>query len=104
MQHDCAKHGCKASHLVPIRQERLESDKVRLLVKHESSEDYVLNTYSLHNYEAIKNVVPAHLRVRDSVVDDREAHRKLAAQKIRSKKTAKPAFNSESSSDEDSEV
>ncbi|KAJ3002667.1 hypothetical protein NUW54_g5724 [Trametes sanguinea] len=61
LQHDCFASDCKEIEKVPMLQERGKSTKTRQLIKHTDANLWLLNTYSIHNYDLIRSSVPLEL-------------------------------------------
>ena len=92
VQHDCSGSECNGSRWVAIRQEYMETTKSREQVRHADSTRYLLNIFSVHNYEAISNVIPAPLGQAITslrfVPDSTEVKLKAAAEMRQKKKSA----------------
>ncbi|KAF8346814.1 hypothetical protein F5887DRAFT_834375, partial [Amanita rubescens] len=92
IQHDCSASGCKESEQVAVRQEYMETTQRREQVQHVDGTKYLLNVFSIHNYEMISNVIPAPLRHALStfrfVPDGTEVKLKAAAEIRQKKKSA----------------
>lgn len=92
VQHNCSGSECNESCWVAIRQEYMETMKSQEHVQHADSTRYLLNIFSVHNYEAISNVIPAPLGQAITslwfVPDSTEVKLKVAAEMHQKKKSA----------------
>lgn len=92
IQHDCASSGsdCHSIRNVKEWQERSETTKSRRLVNHASTNAYVLNTFSLHNYQHITATIPpaVHVQMNMPYISDHHTVRLHAAKLNRQKKTS----------------
>jgi hypothetical protein len=85
-----------------VWQERTQTDKVTSVVKHKPSPHYLLNTWSIHNYEHIHSLIPESLHNMPLCVADPGAVRKAAVKQLQGKRLAKKsAGEALSSLDED---
>jgi hypothetical protein len=90
VQHDCIHSACDGVQDVQVVQANTITTKTRKVAVHKETTDYVLNMFSLHNYQHIKMAVPAHLQkrpVRD--VAEIEELRQIAALQVREIKKAR---------------
>lgn len=63
VQHDCVGgQGCAVVKEVPLRQEREDTTRMRLLVAHSDDINFVVNINSLHNHDAIRLATPEAVR------------------------------------------
>ncbi|KAF8425723.1 hypothetical protein L210DRAFT_3319884, partial [Boletus edulis BED1] len=62
VQHDCMTACCGSTRAVFEQQERLLSSRTKVLVDHVPTNAYLLNTYSLHNYQWIISAIPISIR------------------------------------------
>jgi len=60
-----------------------------MLVDHQPTSLFVVNTHSLHNYQYIQKTIPAHLSTSSLDLGDTETLRRQAAQQIRNSKKQK---------------
>ncbi|KIO21114.1 hypothetical protein M407DRAFT_53320, partial [Tulasnella calospora MUT 4182] len=58
LQHDCQRSGCMDSKTRPAVQELMETQYLESQVDHMATGLFIVNTNSLHNYRAIRTVVP----------------------------------------------
>src|ERR1700722_16531230 len=88
VQHDCSSSECHETTLVRTRQERTESDHMSQLIVHKDTKRFVLNTNSLHNYQAIALTLPADLPPSRPKVEtlDIANLRRQAARSVRDRK------------------
>lgn len=91
LQHDCATSRCTQTQQIHQRQERSESAKLQTSIVHASTPNYILNTYSLHNYQHILPTIPSHLRITAPRIANPEEVRKQAVKQMRDKKAAAKA-------------
>ena len=73
VQHDCFASDCHKKASKPVFQERLKTLRTREIVDHESTNAYILNTLSIHNYQHILAALPEGLINRKSLLSDAEA-------------------------------
>jgi hypothetical protein len=88
VQHDCILSACENLQPVPVLQERLTTAQMRSVLSHRATKDYILNVFSLHNYQHIKATVPAHLQTQPPDLDHADVDQlwKTAAAQIRALK------------------
>lgn len=91
LQHDCVTSQCTHTQQTRQRQERSESAKLRTSIVHASAPNYILNAYSLHNYQHILSTIPSQLRITAPRIANPEEIRKQAVKQMRDKKTAAKA-------------
>ncbi|EPQ49937.1 hypothetical protein GLOTRDRAFT_97310, partial [Gloeophyllum trabeum ATCC 11539] len=89
VQHDCLRGACKTTSSVTVRQEREETTRTKSIVKHTEYPYYLLNIYSLHNNNIIREAVPLHLRSRPPLYLDRHELHISAAASLRDEKLQK---------------
>ena len=87
VQHDCIKSSCKDVQHRRMRQERDETEQTYDSVLHVASPHYIINAYSLHNYQEILSFLPPSLQKPTDRGLDSSQIQKAAAQHIRQKKT-----------------
>lgn len=87
----------------PAIQERLETQFLEDQVAHQATGMFIVNTNSLHNYQAIRLVVPTHLWGFSMDLGDTALIKKQAAQQIRrdKRKAATAKENGEGASEND---
>lgn len=61
LQHRCAHLGCQDTATRMVRQEREDSGVTLPAIQHCDNSEFVVNTFSLHNYEIISQLVESHL-------------------------------------------
>ncbi|KAM6499373.1 hypothetical protein JOM56_004881, partial [Amanita muscaria] len=61
LQHDCTYSKCMDFHQQVICQDQLESTVSCSLVQHADTHRYVLNIFSIHNYQHISAALPPSL-------------------------------------------
>ena len=88
LQHDCVTSQCTRTQQTRQRQERTESAKLQTSIVHSSTPNYILNAYSLHNYQHILSTIPSQLRITAPRIANPEEVRKQAAKQLRDKKAA----------------
>jgi hypothetical protein len=91
LQHDCATSRCTQTQQTHQRQERSESAKLQTSIVHASTPNYILNTYSLHNYQHILPTIPSHLCITAPRIANPKEVRKQAVKQLRNKKAAAKA-------------
>jgi hypothetical protein len=90
VQHDCATSNCTLVDSV-VRQERLNSSRSKLTCSHLSTNRFIVNPYSIHNYRHVLPLIPHHLRYSVPSESNPDNVRRQAATYIREKKL--PAFS-----------
>lgn len=85
LQHDCSRGHCMHNRPQDIYQEREKITRQRMAVSHSDNTHYILNMQSLHNYKALSQLVPPHLRGYSYKVADEVQLRHEAADSIRRK-------------------
>ncbi|KAJ7778812.1 hypothetical protein DFH07DRAFT_865489 [Mycena maculata] len=79
-QHDCIPCKCRTN-TVPVRQERIITDRTELQINHTTEERFILNMHGLHNAHLIREVLPRTLTAPVPYLPDRvSSHRRFAAQ------------------------
>ncbi|KAJ7477826.1 hypothetical protein B0H11DRAFT_1726278 [Mycena galericulata] len=79
-QHDCVTCKCRTD-TVPVRQERIVTDRTELQIIHSGEQRYILNMHGLHNAHLIREVLPRLLTAPVRYLEDRVAsHHRFAAQ------------------------
>ncbi|KAJ7444523.1 hypothetical protein B0H11DRAFT_1746826 [Mycena galericulata] len=79
-QHDCVTCKCRTD-TVPVRQERIVTDRTELQIIHSGEQRYILNMHGLHNAHLIREVLPRLLTAPVPYLEDRVAsHHRFAAQ------------------------
>ncbi|KAJ7230962.1 hypothetical protein B0H12DRAFT_1029729 [Mycena haematopus] len=94
VQHDCRMGNCKPGISRKERQEREETNRDTMLIKHSDDDRFVLNMSALHNFVRLRRILPQSLTKLTTLHDDRLAfHTKMAAQAstTRTKKRKKTA-------------
>lgn len=86
LQHDCHLGGCQATGTKAVSQERETTAQTKAIVKHCDDTHFIMNIHSLHNSRSIMEALPPNLQHSTFTVDDEQALRKAAAEKVRSKK------------------
>ncbi|KAF8056083.1 hypothetical protein FPV67DRAFT_1732296 [Lyophyllum atratum] len=82
-QHDCRLVKCQPTALQPQLQERQLTSRSNQLIAHGDDAHYVLNLYALHNAELLRRTLPRQLSVPRPIYDDRKAHHREIAAKLR---------------------
>ncbi|KAI0316168.1 hypothetical protein OF83DRAFT_1036908, partial [Amylostereum chailletii] len=84
LQHDCVKSQCsRRLHAVETHQERSGTSRTHNVINHVCSKHFVLNTYSLHNYQFIARLIPSHLQRSLPYVADPDAVRRQAVAQMK---------------------
>ncbi|KAF7983983.1 hypothetical protein HWV62_17448 [Athelia sp. TMB] len=83
LQHDCSRGRCAAAKTKDVYQEREKTTQQKLQIAHSDNVHYILNTQSLHNYRALSELIPYHLRGHRYHVPDEAQLRRQAAEGIR---------------------
>lgn len=89
LQHDCLRGHCGLDKPKDLYQEREKIVRQRMTVSHSDKIHYILNIQSLHNYQALSQLVPHHLRGHSYHVPDEVQLRHQAAESIRQKQKDK---------------
>lgn len=89
LQHNCLDAKCTDLSTKHLWQERIQTDRTTSIVEHQPSPEYLLNTFSIHNYQHIHSVLPEFLRETPLRVADPSAVRKTAVQQMQGKRLAK---------------
>ncbi|KAG2089051.1 uncharacterized protein F5147DRAFT_587351 [Suillus discolor] len=58
IQHNCIDSGCTNTGQQPVYQEQTLTSRSRCIVQHKPTPHYILNAYSIHNYDYIRLVTP----------------------------------------------
>ena len=88
VQHDCYSSKCTGTRHIAVWQEREKTSRTQARVDHKPDARFVLNVYSIHNYETILAVTPPDLLAPLTSVDsDIVTLRRTAAQHIRGEET-----------------
>ncbi|KAF7982629.1 hypothetical protein HWV62_27053 [Athelia sp. TMB] len=85
LQHDCSRGQCATAKTKDVYQEREKTTQQKLQIAHSDNIHYILNTQSLHNYRALFELVPHHLRGHRYHVPDEAQLRRQAAEGIRNR-------------------
>ncbi|KAJ6592424.1 hypothetical protein B0H19DRAFT_1204789 [Mycena capillaripes] len=81
VQHDCRMGSCKPGISRKERQEREETNRDTMLIKHSDDDQFILNMSALHNFFRLRRVLPQSLTKLTASHEDRlEFHKKMAAQ------------------------
>ncbi|KAH7903919.1 hypothetical protein BJ138DRAFT_968253, partial [Hygrophoropsis aurantiaca] len=64
IQHNCIDSKCQDTQERPVLQERHLTTVTTSVLKHQPTNSYFLNLYSLHNYEHLAAVVPENLQAK----------------------------------------
>jgi hypothetical protein len=94
VQHDCRMGNCKPGISRKERQEREETNRDIMLIKHSDDDQFVLAMSALHNFAKLRRVLPQSLTKLTALHEDRVAfHKEMAAQasNTRTKKRKKTA-------------
>jgi hypothetical protein len=70
IQHDCLTGKCDQTDFVRICQERIETIKISTKIVHSLTNQYVLNVYSIHNYQYIHSTMPSALQIRHGLIEN----------------------------------
>jgi hypothetical protein len=62
IQHDCSYSKCSDYASQTILQDKVETSRIRSIISHNNVNQFILNTYSLHNYASITAVIPNNIR------------------------------------------
>ncbi|KAG1769945.1 hypothetical protein EV702DRAFT_928114, partial [Suillus placidus] len=89
LQHNCLNAKCTELSTKHLWQEHIQNDRTTSIVEHQPSPEYLLNTFSIHNYQHIHSVLPEFLRETPLRVADPSAVRKTAVQQMQGKWLAK---------------
>ena len=85
LQHDCASSECKLT-ASPVWQERIQTNRTRSTILHSPTNKFILNAYSIHNYQHILPLIPPQLRNPAPMVPNADEVHRQAAKHIRNKK------------------
>ncbi|KAF8840259.1 hypothetical protein BDN67DRAFT_880617, partial [Paxillus ammoniavirescens] len=85
IQHNCIDAHCVDIESKPMRQEQLETKRTVPVIQHKPTQSYFLNTWSIHNYEAIQSFLPQNLRDTPVRVTDVSEAQKLAISQLHDK-------------------
>ncbi|KAF7351617.1 hypothetical protein MSAN_01594200 [Mycena sanguinolenta] len=94
VQHDCRMGNCKPGISRAERQEREETNRQTMLIKHADDDQFVLNMSALHNFAKLRRVLPQSVTKLKVLHEDRlKFHKEMATQarSIRIKKRKKTA-------------
>ncbi|KAJ7690611.1 hypothetical protein B0H14DRAFT_2420329 [Mycena olivaceomarginata] len=94
VQHDCRMGNCKPGISRKERQEREETNRNIMLIKHSDDDQFVLNMSGLHNFVKLCRLLPQPLTKLTLLHEDRlEFHKEMAARasSVRKKKRKKTA-------------
>ncbi|KAF5376296.1 hypothetical protein D9615_008525 [Tricholomella constricta] len=94
-QLDCQRAKCTASGEHPVRQERTLSGNTEKCIEHESMQQFILNTHTLHNAHLIRAALPRNLTVPIPYALDWTAHHQELAQQLRVTQTIKRTATAE---------
>ncbi|KAI6111276.1 hypothetical protein F5141DRAFT_968851, partial [Pisolithus sp. B1] len=61
LQHNCMDSKCITVACCPIQQERILTAQTKPVIHHKETPNYLLNTFSIHNYAFIHTALPASL-------------------------------------------
>ncbi|KAG1737140.1 uncharacterized protein EDB91DRAFT_1083172 [Suillus paluster] len=73
----------------PVRQERLETSRMKPIIRHKSTPHYFINAYSIHNYNHIHLVIPETLRESPLRVTNVAEVQEMAVRQMKQKKALK---------------
>jgi hypothetical protein len=76
---------CNETNFVHTRQEYLETTKLKKKVTHTQGNKYIVNGYSLHNYQHISAAIPLDLRASFVFVPNSDEIRRAASKQVRKK-------------------
>ncbi|KAJ7104568.1 hypothetical protein C8R43DRAFT_1092216 [Mycena crocata] len=80
VQHDCVTCKCRTV-AVPVRQERIVTDRTEVQLKHSEEQRFILNMHGLHNAHLIRDILPRSLTEPIPYLQDRAtSHQRFAAQ------------------------
>ncbi|KAJ7253007.1 hypothetical protein B0H12DRAFT_1017789 [Mycena haematopus] len=94
VQHDCRMGNCKPGISRKERQEREETNREAMLIKHSDDDQFVLNMAALHNFAELRRSLPLALTRLKPLHEDRSQFHKemtVMASSIRTKKRKKTA-------------
>ena len=89
-QHDCKEGGCQLVETHSL-QDREETSRMELAVKHSSVERYVINLHAHHNAWRLRKVLPRNLTAPVPYTSDRRKLHDEAAKELQKKNPAKRA-------------
>ncbi|KAJ6463071.1 hypothetical protein DFH09DRAFT_1113674 [Mycena vulgaris] len=89
-QHDCVSCNCSTD-TVPVRQERIITDRTELQVIHSAEQQFILNMHGLHNAHLIREVLPRALIALVPYLQDRCASHLRFATQLRQTEPARRA-------------
>ncbi|KAG2339510.1 hypothetical protein BDR05DRAFT_1003322 [Suillus weaverae] len=89
LQHNCLNTKCTHLSMKHLWQECIQTDRTTSIVEHQPSPEYLLNTFSIHNYQHIHSVLPEFLHETPLRVADPSTIRKTAVQQMQGKRLAK---------------
>ncbi|KAG0693203.1 hypothetical protein DFH29DRAFT_1007548 [Suillus ampliporus] len=89
LQHNCLDAKCTDLSTKHVWQERTQTDQTTSIIEHRPSPHYLLNTFSIHNYEHIHSLLPESLRETPLRVADPGAVQKAAVKQMQGKRLAK---------------
>jgi hypothetical protein len=89
LQHNCLDAKCTNLSTKHVWQERTQTDQTTSILEHQPSPHYLLNTFSIHNYQHIHSFLPESLRETPLRVADPGAVRKAAVKQMQGKRLAK---------------
>ncbi|KAL1699940.1 hypothetical protein EV121DRAFT_283734 [Schizophyllum commune] len=82
-QHDCRTVGCQEFDEVSERQERQETPRSRLRIRHVDDSHYIVNIYALHNASKVREAIGRYLTKPIPLYNNRRAHHDVLAAKLR---------------------
>jgi len=88
LQHDCVTSQCTRTQQTHQHQERTESAKLQTSIVHSSTPNYILNAYSLYNYQHILSTIPSQLRITALQIANPKEVCKQATKQLHDKKAA----------------
>ncbi|KAG2752138.1 hypothetical protein P692DRAFT_201687974, partial [Suillus brevipes Sb2] len=89
LQHNCIDSKCVDMHQQHVLQEQIQTTRTKPVVDHQPTPHFFLNTYSIHNCDHIRLVIPEALRESPLRVTNPAEVRNLAVQQMKDKKAAK---------------
>ncbi|KAG1753108.1 hypothetical protein EDD22DRAFT_759773, partial [Suillus occidentalis] len=61
MQHNCLNVKCMDFSTKPLYQEQTQTHQMTSIIKHQQSPQYLLNSFSIHNYQHPHSLLPESL-------------------------------------------
>lgn len=83
LQHDCSRGHCTHDNPKDVYQEREKTTRQKMTIAHSDDTHFILNTQSLHNYRALSELIPHHLKGYSYRVANEPQLRRQAAESIR---------------------